>query len=103
MANAIKKGTFVRVKRVILEAGQRADNIPDETRGVPFLMWDKGFLQHDADFGEDVTVLTRTGRLETGVLEEASPQYELGYGKFVPELLRVGDDARRMLYGDDRP
>ena len=97
MADKIKKGAFVRVKRVILEAGQRADRIPDETRIVPFVMWSKGFLQRDANLGEEVTVVTRTGRFESGTLEEANPQYELDYGEFVPELLRVGDDARRML------
>jgi hypothetical protein len=101
MADKIKKGTFVRVKRVILEAGQRADRIPDETRIVPFVMWSKGFLQQDANLGEEVTVTTRTGRFESGILEEANPQYELDYGKFVPELLRVGGDARRMLRGGD--
>ncbi|MDR3355382.1 MAG: 2-amino-4-ketopentanoate thiolase [Synergistaceae bacterium] len=100
MADKIKKGTFVRVRRVILEAGQRDGRIPDETRIVPFVMWGKGFLQRDADLGEEVTVLTRTGRFESGVLEEACPQYELDYGKFVPELLRVGDDARAMLLKD---
>jgi hypothetical protein len=102
LADRIKKGAFVRVKRVILEAGQRTGRLPDETKSVPFVMWGKGFLQRDANLGEEVTVITRTGRLETGTLEESNPQYELGYGKFVPELLRVGSDAREMLFGDGR-
>jgi hypothetical protein len=101
MANRIKKDTYVRIKSVVLEAGRRAGNIPEETGSVPFLMWNKGFLQHAAELGEEVTIITRTGRYETGVLEEADPQYELGYGKFVPEVLRIGSDARKMLRGDD--
>lgn len=94
----IKKDSWVRIKRVILEAGQRAARLPEETRAVPFVMWDKGFLLADAELGDTVTVRTRTGRLETGLLLEADPQYQLGYGSFVPELLRVSEDARRLLW-----
>ena len=97
----VQKGAWVRIKRVVLEAEQRTGRIPDETKSVPFVMWSKGFLQQDADFGEEVTVRTRTGRLETGLLEEVNHQYELSYGKFVPELMYVGDDARKMLFGGD--
>ena len=85
-----------------METEQRTGRIPDETKSVPYVMWGKGYLQRDAKLGEEVTVLTRTGRLETGLLEEACPQYELNYGKFVPELMYVGDDARKMLFGGER-
>ena len=95
----VRKDTWVRVRRVVLEVGQRTGRIPDETKNVPFVMWGKGYLMQDANLGEEVTVLTRTGRLETGVLEEVFPQYELNYGKFVPELMYVGDNARKMLFG----
>ena len=94
----VQKGTWVRVRRVVLEAEQRTGRIPDETRNVPFVMWAKGFLRRDADWGEEVTVLTRAGRLETGLLEAANHQYELSYGNFVPELMYVGDDARKTLF-----
>ena len=101
MAN-VRKDTWVRIKRVVLESGERTGRIPDETKRVPFVMWAKGWLLDDADLGEEVTVRTRAGRLETGLLEEACPQYELNYGKFVPELMYIGDDARKMLFGGER-
>jgi hypothetical protein len=63
-------------------------------------MWAKGRLQRDSQIGDEVTVITRTGRLESGVLEEANPQYILNYGDFIEELLTIGDDARAILFGD---
>jgi len=99
----VQKGTWVRIRRIVLDAAQRTGRIPDETKSVPFVTWSKGFLQQDANFDDEVTVITRTGRLETGVLEETHPQYELNYGNFVPELMYIGDESRKMLSGGERP
>jgi hypothetical protein len=95
----VKKGTWVSIKKTLLEADQRTGRLPDETRKVPFVMWSKGTLTADAELGAKVTVTTRTGRTEEGILEACEPHWELGYGNFIPELLRIGDDARAMLFG----
>lgn len=105
MAQKVQKGSWVRIKKTILEKGKRTGRLPEETRAVPFEMWDKGRLLQDAAIGGEVTIQTRTGRFETGELVEVDPQYELNYGDFVPELLRIGDDARALLAqdgGEDR-
>ena len=95
----INKGTWVRIKRVILQDGERTGRLPDETKKVPFIMWDKGWLEQDASLGDTVTVKTRIGRTETGELVEAEPQYVLDYGHFVPELMDVSETARKVLAG----
>ncbi len=95
----IKKGEWVQIERTILKPGERAPQVPEDTQKVPLIMWIKGFLQDDASLGEAVKVRTRTGRIETGRLVSADPVYELNYGDFVPELLKINIQVREELFG----
>lgn len=93
----IKQGSWVSIQKVLLEPQQRTASLPADTASTPFVMWVKGWLAADAELGDTVTVTTRTGRTEQGVLESENPNYALGYGDFVPELLTIGDRARALL------
>jgi 2-amino-4-ketopentanoate thiolase alpha subunit len=64
-------------------------------------MWVKGFLQNDANIGDEVQVLTRTKRIEKGTLLEENPTYKHDFGKFVPELLKVSEQVREILFGGE--
>lgn len=93
----IKKDSWVRIHAVALKPEERASNIPDNTKAVPLEFWTKGYLLEDAKMGDWVKVRTKAGRVVEGNLVELNPQYSLDYGQLVPELLRVGEDARRIL------
>lgn len=96
-----KKGNWVRIHTVVLEVGQRANNIPEDTQNVPLEMWDKGFLLDDsANIGDKVKVETYIGRVVEGNLLEVNPYYEHDFGKCVPELLYIGRQARELLSKD---
>ncbi len=95
----IKKGEWVLIHRNILEPSQRAPQVPDDTKKVPLEMWVKGYLQEDANIGDEVTVTTRTKRIEKGTLLEANPYYKHDFGTFVPELIKISDQAREILFG----
>jgi len=95
----IKKGEWVLIHRNVLEPSQRAPQVPDDTKKVPLELWVKGYLQSDANIGDEVTVLTRTKREERGTLLEANPYYKHDFGKFVPELLVVSEQVRDILFG----
>lgn len=97
-----KKNDWVVITRVVLNPSERAAAVPEDTASTPLVMWVKGRLEADAEIGDEVTVVTRTGRLEHGKLVEVNPHYELGYGDFVPELLDVGDTVRDRLFGEGR-
>ena len=98
----IEKGRWVQIHRNILEPSERAPQVPDDTKAVPLEMWIKGYLQDDAEIGSEVTVVTRTGRIETGTLLEAEPYYKHDYGRFIPELLVISEQARVLVFGGDR-
>ncbi|MDR2650587.1 MAG: 2-amino-4-ketopentanoate thiolase, partial [Clostridiales bacterium] len=72
------------------------------TKAFPFTVWVKGRLRRDAEIGGEASIITRSGRVETGVLEAVNPQYELDYGDFIEELIKIGDDARLLLFGDEK-
>lgn len=95
----ISRNTWVMITRTLLEPAERTGKLPEETKQTPFKMFVKGYLQQDAEIGDEVEVKTRTGRTEQGILMEANPQYEVNYGDFVSELLVIGDDARALLFG----
>ena len=44
-----KAGDFVRIHNIVLKVGERADNLPEDTKKVPLEMWDKGFLEKEAE------------------------------------------------------
>lgn len=91
------KGDWVQIHRIILPAGQRAPAVPAETQAVPLEMRVKGFLDHDAALGEEVTVTTVIGRTLKGRLEAVNPPYTHSFGPIPPELVRVGMELRQRL------
>ncbi|HEY8361496.1 MAG TPA: 2-amino-4-oxopentanoate thiolase subunit OrtA [Tissierellaceae bacterium] len=99
-----KRGDWVRIHNIILEAGQRAQNVPEDTQKVPLEMWVKGFLlDESANIGDRVKVETYIGRVVEGTLVEVNPYYKHNFGKAVPELLYVGRQARKLLLeGDEK-
>ncbi len=95
-----KKNDWVRIHRNVLEAAERTGKLPDDTKSVPLEMWVKGHLQNEsAEIGDEVTVRTRTGRMEHGTLLEVNPSYELNYGEYVPEITEIEDRLRQALFG----
>ncbi|NLJ78522.1 MAG: 2-amino-4-ketopentanoate thiolase [Tissierellia bacterium] len=97
-----KKGDWVRIHNIVLEAGQRAPNIPEDTQKVPLELWDKGFLLNlGANIGDEVEIETYIGRKVEGTLIEVNPHYEHDFGKCVPELLYIGKQVRDLLEEGD--
>lgn len=98
----VKKGEWVRIHKIILQPSERAPQVPEDTKKVPLEMWDKGYLQEDANMGDEVKVITVTGREETGTLIEVNPHYTHDFGTFVPELLVISKQVRDITFGGDR-
>ena len=105
----VQKGTWVRIKKILLPVGQRAPQDPEDTRNTPLVMWTKGFLAADANLGDEVQVTTAADRVETGTL------VEVGLGLRTPEempavlnardrseLVQIDRNYRAFLYGGDK-
>lgn len=98
-----KKGDWVRIHRVVLKADERTAKIPDDTQKCDLEMWTKGFLQSDAEIGDEVTVITASNREEYGKLIEVDPYYTHSYGKFVPEIIQIDKQLREIMdFGGDK-
>ncbi len=97
-----KKNDWVRIHRVVLPAEGRNPNLPEDTAKVPLEMWTKGFLKADAEIGDEVEVITATGRTEHGTLVEENPHYTHSYGEFVPELVQIDKQLREILFGGEK-
>jgi len=99
-----KKGEWVRIHKVVLAANERTAKLPEDTKLVDFEMWVKGTLQNEtAEIGDEVTIITATGREETGELLEVNPYYTHSYGKFVPEIIEIDKQLREIMqFGGDK-
>jgi hypothetical protein len=96
-----KKGDWVRIHNIVLEKGERAPNLPEDTQNVPLEVWDKGFLLNDkANIGDKVVVETYIGRKVEGTLIEVNPYYKHNFGKCVPEILYIGKQVRGLIEED---
>jgi 2-amino-4-ketopentanoate thiolase alpha subunit len=87
------KGTWVEIEQVVLTPKQRAQSLPEDTKKVPYLMRVSGFLEKDAELGDEVSIKTIIGRHLSGKLVTINPSYLHTFGNTVPELLTIGTEA----------
>jgi 2-amino-4-ketopentanoate thiolase alpha subunit len=91
----IAKGTWVEIEQVVLTPEQRATTLPEDTKKVPYMMHVSGFLESDAELGDEVEIRTIIGRSLTGKLVTINPSFLHTFGKTVPELLKIGTEAEK--------
>lgn len=88
----------MQIHNVILSPEERAPQVPEDTRRVPFEMWLKGFLvEEEAAIGDEVTITTVIGRQIKGTLVAVNPVYPHNFGEPVPELLTIGAELRALI------
>lgn len=95
-------GDYVQIHRVILNPGERAPQVPDDTKKVPLEMFVKGFLvDTEAVLGQEVTIRTVIDRKITGKLVAINPQFIHDFARPQPELLTVGQEVRKKIKRGD--
>ena len=97
MADRAAKETWVEIHRILLEKGERAPQVPQDTRELPLEMKVKGFLLHDAALGDEVEIITAAGRRIQGTLSAVNPSYNHLFGPPIPELSTIGREVREIL------
>ena len=97
MVERAKKDTLVEIYKIVLEKGERAPQVPNDTQQVPLEMKVKGFLVHNAAVGEEAEIITPAGRRIRGRLIEINPAYTHMYGRPIPELSPIGAEVRAIL------
>ena len=97
MPDPVSKGTWVEISAIVLAPGERAPQVPEDTKQVPLEMRVKGFLVGAAAIGEEVKIITRAGRRLSGILLAVNPSYSHGFGDPIPALSTIGDEVRAML------
>ena len=97
MKEIVKKGSWVEIHNIVLKTGERAQNIPDDTKGVPLEMRVKGFLLSDAKIGDEVEITTPAKRVIRGRLDCVNPAYDHGFGPPIPELVNIGMEIKEIL------
>lgn len=97
MTDTVMPGTWVELHRIVLPAGERAEQIPEDTQRVPLELRVKGFLAAPAAVGDEAEIETPAGRRLRGILLEVNPRYTHGFGAPVPELVTIGREVRALL------
>lgn len=97
MSDAVAAGTWVEIHCVVLEAGHRAPQVPDDTAHVPLEMRVKGFLVAPGAAGDTVEIRTPAGRRLRGTLVAVNPAYAHGFGAPIAELQAIGGEVRARI------
>jgi hypothetical protein len=97
MAERAESGVWVEIHHCVLPTGERAPQVPEDTRGVPLEMRVKGFLVASTTKGEVAEIVTPAGRRQQGTLTEINPAYTHGFGAPLAELSTIGGEVRAML------
>ncbi|MBE0700306.1 MAG: 2-amino-4-ketopentanoate thiolase [Acholeplasmataceae bacterium] len=85
----IAKTTYVQIFKVVLNPGERAENIPADTKNTPLELRLKGVLNHEASIGDVVTITTPSGRQEQGILIQVEPYFKHSFGHHVNILQNI--------------
>ncbi|MFW5781840.1 MAG: 2-amino-4-oxopentanoate thiolase subunit OrtA [Candidatus Muiribacteriaceae bacterium] len=88
---------WVQIERTILKADERTSKIPEDTAACDYIMHLNGFLDKEAEIGDEVTITTLAGRKVTGKLIRIDPEYGHSFGRPVEELMHIGPENRRLL------
>lgn len=97
MVERVVQGVWVEIHHCVLQAGERAPQVPEDTQRVPLEMRVKGFLVAPAAPGEAAEIVTPAGRRLQGTLTEVNPAYTHGFGAPLAELSTIGGEVRAML------
>lgn len=97
MTELIVQGTWVEIYNLVLPAGERAPQVPEDTQKVPLEMRTKGFLIKPASLGDETEIVTTVGRRLRGKLIEVNPAYTHQFGPPTPELSAIGGEVRAIL------
>lgn len=96
-----KKGDWVQIENIVLPAGHRAPQVPEDTQKCDLKMWVKGEALQDAQENEVLEVKTTTGRIVSGKLVDVNARYAFDYGEFQPELLQIERQLKEILFGGE--
>lgn len=97
MSEIIEKDTWVEIHRIVLKAGERAPQVPEDTQQVPLEMRVKGFLVMPVRLGEEAEIITPAGRKLRGRLAAVNPPYTHSFGAPIPQLSGIGNEVRSIL------
>lgn len=97
MVEQITAGSWVEIHRVLLAPGERAPQVPPDTRQHPLEMRVKGFLAEPAFMDQEAEIITASGRRLRGTLTEVNPAYNHSFGPPIPELSTIGQEVRTIL------
>lgn len=87
------KDDWVEISSIVLQTGERSQQIPAETAAVPYVLRCRGFACDAAVVGEKIEITTLAGRTLGGTLVSVRPSFNHGFGECVPQLM----ETRRRL------
>ena len=90
-------GDWVEIGDTALEPGQRAPQVPEDTRRVSLQYRVRGFATEPGECGTPISIRTRAGRELRGTLLAVRPAYDHGFGVPADELLAIGEELRSIL------
>lgn len=97
MSEPVSAGTLVEIYAVVLAPGERAPQVPEDTRHLPLEMRVRGVLVRDTNIGAQAEIRTPAGRHLQGTLVDCAPAYTHTFGPRIAALSPIGTELREVL------
>jgi hypothetical protein len=97
MSGSARVGDRVEIRDVVLAAGRRAPQVPEDTQRVALERSVRGVALEPGRVGEEIRIRTAAGRELRGTLVAVNPAYTHGFGAPAPELSGIGAELRAIL------
>lgn len=88
---------WVEIEWVILPVDHRSDNLPADTRELPYVGRARGLASGSAASGEQVEVVTLAGRALSGALVDVSPGYSHSFGRPLDAWVVMRESIRTLV------
>lgn len=91
----LKKGDYVEIKIKVLDPYERQENLPDDTKKLPYEGKVRGYLIYDTEIGKETEIETPIGRRVKGILLGIVKEYQHNFGEPIRELIDIGKKVRK--------
>lgn len=97
--SVVSAGARVQVRQVLLEPQARAPGLPEDTAATPYVTRTRGILIDGGEIGDEVSIMTASGRRVTGALEVVDPGDTHTFGSPPPALVEAVSAITAMRRG----
>lgn len=88
---------WVEIEWVILPSEERSENLPADTRELPYVGRARGLVEGVVEVGQSTSVVTLADRVLHGMVVDSAPGYTHSFGRPLAAWIEMRDTIHRLV------